>query len=151
MLFHNCRRAFELYLFILNALPHTDPNITAGIMVKVSSCLLGALSRGLIVGAIPATAGGVKGKLKFGLGDPAACVAASFILGMILSIPICAVFMYLIYKKDPEETHDYSTFHRPRSYGHTTSVPKHNHSKATLSEQIENLIDLRGCRKATRR
>lgn len=60
--------------------------------------MLGALIAGLIIGAIPAICGAVKGKLGLGLGGFAACVGGSILLGMILSIPLCALFMFLIFK-----------------------------------------------------
>lgn len=65
----------------------------------MNSILAGALIAGLIIGAIPAIAGSTRGKLGLGLGGFAACVVASLLLGMLLSIPTCAVFMYFIYKK----------------------------------------------------
>jgi hypothetical protein len=65
----------------------------------MDSVLLGALIAGAVIGAIPAISGAVKGKLGLGIGGFACCVVGSLILGMILSIPVCAIFMYLIFKK----------------------------------------------------
>ena len=56
-----------------------------------------------IIGAIPAISGAVKGKLNLALGGFFACIVASFILGLFLSVPVCAIFMYLIFKKDKTE------------------------------------------------
>jgi uncharacterized membrane protein len=67
--------------------------------VPVNSVVLGAIIAGAIIGAIPAIAGGVKGKIGLGIGGFFACLVGSLILGMILSIPLCAVFMYFIFKK----------------------------------------------------
>ena len=70
------------------------------------AAIIGSLLSGGIVGAIPAICGGVKGKLGLGLGGFAACLVASFILGLLLSVPVCAVFMFLIFRKpkQPVET-----------------------------------------------
>ena len=65
----------------------------------MDSVWLGALIAGLIIGAIPAISGAVKGKIGLAIGGFAACVVANLILGMILSIPVCAVFMFLIFRK----------------------------------------------------
>ena len=63
--------------------------------------LFGALIGGVIVGLIPAVCGAVKGKIGLAIGGFFACVVASFILGMILSLPVCAIFLFLILKKPP--------------------------------------------------
>jgi hypothetical protein len=64
----------------------------------MDSVMFGALAAGLVIGAIPAITGGVKGKLGLGISGLAACVVGSLILGMFLSIPLCAIFMYLIFR-----------------------------------------------------
>ena len=64
--------------------------------------LLGSLIAGSIIGAIPAIAGAVKGNLKLAMGGFFACLVSAIILGMLLAIPVCAVFMYYIFKK-PEK------------------------------------------------
>ena len=63
--------------------------------------IIGAIATGAVVGAVPAIAGAVKGKIGLAIGGFFACLAASVLLGMILSIPVCAVFMYLIFR-DPK-------------------------------------------------
>jgi uncharacterized membrane protein len=65
--------------------------------------IFGSLVSGAIIGAIPAISGAVKGKLNLALGGFFACIVASFILGLFLSVPVCAIFMYLIFKKDKTE------------------------------------------------
>ena len=65
--------------------------------------ILGSVVSGAIIGAIPAISGAVKGKLNLALGGFFACIVASFILGLFLSVPVCAIFMYLIFKKDKTE------------------------------------------------
>ena len=66
----------------------------------MSSVWIGAILTGAVIGGVPAIAGAVKGKIGFAIGGFFACLVASLILGMILSIPVCAVFMFLIFKKD---------------------------------------------------
>lgn len=70
----------------------------------MDSIILGAIIAGAVIGAIPAILGAVKGKIGLGLGGFASCLIGSIILGMILSIPLCAIFVYLILKKDPDNT-----------------------------------------------
>lgn len=65
----------------------------------MSNVILGAIIMGAIVGAIPAISGAVKGKIGLGIGGFFACLAGSLILGMLLSIPLCALFMFFIFKK----------------------------------------------------
>lgn len=65
----------------------------------MNSVILGALIAGAIIGAVPAICGAVKGKIGLAVGGFFACLVCSLILGMILSIPCCAVFLFFIFKK----------------------------------------------------
>ncbi len=102
----------------------------------MNSVFLGALIAGLIIGAIPAIAGATKGRIGLGLGGFASCVVGSLLLGMILSIPLCAIFMYLIFKKSNENGQEavntYNTNYIP--------VPP---VKDDIPEQIKKLADLK--------
>ena len=62
--------------------------------------ILGALIAGILVGAIPAICGAIKSKIGLGIGGFFACVVCNLILGMLLSIPCCALFLFLIFRKD---------------------------------------------------
>ena len=61
--------------------------------------ILGAIFSGAIIGAIPAICGAIKGKIQLSIIGFFACLVSSLILGMILAIPVCAVFLWLIFKK----------------------------------------------------
>ncbi len=61
--------------------------------------IIGSLLSGAIVGAIPAICGAVKHKIGLAIGGFFACLVASFLLGLILSIPTCALFLFLIFRK----------------------------------------------------
>ena len=61
--------------------------------------ILGSLLTGALVGAIPAICGAIKHKIGLAVGGFFACLAASLLLGLILSVPTCAVFLFLIFKK----------------------------------------------------
>ncbi|QOX64208.1 SHOCT domain-containing protein [Anoxybacterium hadale] len=102
----------------------------------MGSTLFGALIAGLIIGAIPAIAGGVKGKLGLGIGGFAACVGGSLLLGMLLSIPLCAIFMFLIFKNNSENS--------KTNIAHTslTDSPPNEEGRDAL-EQIQKLSDLK--------
>lgn len=64
------------------------------------SAIIGSLITGTIIGAIPAICGAIKQKVGLAIGGFFACVVAAFVLGMLLAIPVCAVFLFLIFKKD---------------------------------------------------
>lgn len=66
--------------------------------------VIGSLVMGAVIGAIPAICGAVKDKLKLALLGFIACLISNFILGLILSVPVCAVFLWLIFKKEKEQT-----------------------------------------------
>ena len=61
--------------------------------------IIGSIITGALIGAIPAICGAIKQKPGLAIGGFFACLASGFILGMILAIPVCAVFLFLIFKK----------------------------------------------------
>lgn len=65
----------------------------------MNSVVLGALIAGALIGAVPAICGAIKGKIGLAVGGFFACLVCSLILGMILSIPCCAVFLFFIFRK----------------------------------------------------
>ena len=65
--------------------------------------MLGALYAGLATGAVVAICGAIKGKIGYAIGGFFACVAAAMVLGLLLAIPICGLFLYWIFKKEPDE------------------------------------------------
>jgi len=52
----------------------------------------------IFVSIIPVIIGAIKGKIKLGIGGFFACLAGGMILGPILAVPVCAVFVYLLCK-----------------------------------------------------
>ena len=60
--------------------------------------IIGSIISGAIVGAVPAVCGAIKNKLGLAIGGFFACLVASLLLGLILSVPTCAVFLFLIFK-----------------------------------------------------
>ena len=76
-----------------------DQNTAFQIGVWVGAFVVGALT-----GLAPLIAGIKKNKTGLAVGGFFACVICGLILGLILALPCCGVFMYLILKKDPEET-----------------------------------------------
>ena len=60
--------------------------------------LLTTLFNGAIVGAIPAVLGARREQKVFAIVGFFACLAAHFVLGVLLSIPVCALFLCLIFK-----------------------------------------------------
>lgn len=65
--------------------------------------LLGA-GLGFILGLIPVAFGFFKGKIKIGILGLLSSTIGGAILGVFLSIPIIAVFLWLILKKPSAET-----------------------------------------------
>ena len=72
--------------------------------------IIGSLISGAVVGAIPAICGAVKHKIGLAIGGFFACVVASFLLGLILAIPVCALFLFLIFKKNKKNNEKSSNF-----------------------------------------
>ena len=70
-----------------------------------TSVILGALIAGALIGAVPAICGAVKQKIGLAIGGFFACLVSGLLLGMILAFPVCAVFLFLIFKK-PKKTPD---------------------------------------------
>ena len=62
--------------------------------------IIGSIISGAVVGAIPAICGAVKHKIGLAVAGFFSCLVASFILGLILAVPTCAVFMFFIFKKE---------------------------------------------------
>ena len=54
---------------------------------------------GLLIGIVTAVCGGIKGKIGLGIGGFFACAASGALLGLILAVPCCAIFLFLIFKK----------------------------------------------------
>lgn len=109
----------------------------------MSIYMFGALLGGLIIGAIPAIAGGVKGKLWLGLGGLAACVVGSILLGMILSIPLCAIFMYFIFKKDNMNAEYLVSATSDQQQGTTPAAGPNITGNSDITEQFRKLTELR--------
>ena len=61
--------------------------------------IIGAIFMGAAIGAIPAICGAVKHKIGLAIGGFFACLGAQFLIGLILSIPMCALFLFFIFKK----------------------------------------------------
>ena len=61
--------------------------------------ILGSIISGALVGAVPAICGAIKRKIGLAIGGFFACLVASFLLGLVLSVPVCAVFMFFIFKR----------------------------------------------------
>ena len=61
--------------------------------------IFGALFAGGIIGLIPLILGINKGQKQLGIIGFACCIGGSFILGLLLSIPIAIVFTVIILNK----------------------------------------------------
>ena len=61
--------------------------------------IIGSLLAGLIVGAIPAICGAVRGRIGLAIVGFVACVVSAFLLGLLLAIPVCAIFLFLIFRR----------------------------------------------------
>ncbi len=98
--------------------------------------MLGALMAGALIGAIPAITGAVKGKLGLGLGGFVCCVIGSVILGLLLSVPLCAIFMFLIFKKTATGEQDQGNSFNDEA------LPVFS-KNSDIVEQIEKLSELK--------
>lgn len=68
--------------------------------------LIGVILVGGITGAVPAICGAIKGKIKLGIGGFFACLISAWLLGLLLAVPVCAIFVYLIFKKDKKKENE---------------------------------------------
>lgn len=73
-----------------------------GIMGNQTYWIWGALVVGLICGAIPMIMGAKKNKIGLGFAGFILCIVGSLILGALLAVPVCSVFIWLINKKVTE-------------------------------------------------
>ena len=65
----------------------------------VLGAIIGSIISGAVVGAVPAVCGAIKHKIGLAIGGFFSCLVASVLLGLILSVPTCAVFMFFIFRK----------------------------------------------------
>ncbi len=65
----------------------------------VLASLLGSIFGGVIIGAIPAICGAIKHKKTLAIAGFITCIVASLLLGLILSLPTCIVFLVFIFMK----------------------------------------------------
>ena len=72
----------------------------------MDSIILGALIAGAVIGAVPAICGAIKGKIGLGIGGFFDCLVCGLILGMILAIPCCALFLFLIFRNNEKNGKD---------------------------------------------
>lgn len=64
----------------------------------ISSALISSLITGIIVGTIPAICGAIKQKVKLAVLGFFACFLSALLLGLLLAIPVCVVFVFFIFK-----------------------------------------------------
>src|SRR4051794_463307 len=62
--------------------------------------VIGALVAGVVCGLVPLIYGLVKGQQALAFGGFVACIAAGFVLGLLLAVPMGAVFAWLIWRAD---------------------------------------------------
>ncbi len=80
--------------------------------------LISTLFNGAIVGAVPAVWGVKREQKILAFAVFFACLVAHFVLGMLLSIPVCALFLCLIFKnsRTPKNNDDKTdSFHDTKS------------------------------------
>lgn len=66
--------------------------------------IIGALAVGFVFGLVPLICGLVKKRVGLAIGGFAACLVGGFILGLILALPMCALFTVLIFVTKPKNT-----------------------------------------------
>lgn len=66
----------------------------------VVGAIVGSLVAGALLGLIPLIIGLKKGKKGLAFGGFAACIVGSLLAGLILNIPMCALFTILIFVLD---------------------------------------------------
>ncbi|MCA1031200.1 hypothetical protein LCL95_09210 [Bacillus timonensis] len=67
---------------------------------------------GILCGIVPAVVGAVKQRIGLAIGGFFACAVSGVILGLLLAVPVMALFLYFIMKgskKDGEEVYSKGT------------------------------------------
>ena len=72
----------------------------------VIGIIVGSLLGGALVGLIPLICGLKKKKKGLAIGGFFACMLGGFIRGIVLAAVVCAVFMFLIFKKSGKAPSD---------------------------------------------
>jgi hypothetical protein len=65
----------------------------------MSSTIIGALVAGAICGLVPLIYGLTRGQTALAVGGFVACVIGGLLLGVILAVPLAALFAYLIWRQ----------------------------------------------------
>jgi len=68
--------------------------------------IFGSLLMGAVIGAFPLTLGFIKNQKKLAIGGFFACWIGSFVYGLFLSIPLCILFVVLIFRADKKSRSD---------------------------------------------
>lgn len=62
------------------------------------AAIIGSLISGALIGAVPAVCGLIRQRFGLAVLGFVSCVIASFLLGLILALPVCALFLFLIFR-----------------------------------------------------
>jgi hypothetical protein len=89
----------EFFYELIDKIVEINEKSRVNIMLDyiISYSLVGLLV-GIGIGIIPAVCGGVKQKIRHGIVGFFACAVSGAILGLLLAVPCCAVFMFFIFK-----------------------------------------------------
>lgn len=71
----------------------------------VIAAFIGALAVGFLIGLVPLITGIVKKRIGLAIGGFFACLAGGAVLGILLALPLCILFMWLILRKRPEDAY----------------------------------------------
>ena len=66
----------------------------------IRTILIGSLITGVLMGAFPLTLGFTKKQRALGIGGFFACLIGAFVWGLFLSIPLCILFVVLIFRAE---------------------------------------------------
>ena len=68
------------------------------------NALLFGLLAGILIGIIPVVMGAMKGRLGLGIGGFFACALSDAVLGLLLAVPVCGVFVWSLRRATANET-----------------------------------------------
>jgi hypothetical protein len=68
----------------------------------MSSTMIGAVAAGGLCGLVPLVYGLARGETRLGLCGFAACLIAGVLLGVLLAVPLAALFAWLIWRQSRE-------------------------------------------------
>ena len=113
------------------------------IAVFTIGVIIGALVTGVLVGLVPLILGLKKNKKGLAWGGFAACIVGSLILGLLLSVPLCILFVILILVLKDKKTQEDQQFdpQNNQQFGQPMDQQFDSQNNQQFDSQMNNQFD----------